>query len=291
MGSAILGVIFFSTGPALVAGAETGGITISFWRVLIGCGFVTFVVAVRGGLHLSILRQTAVAGVGFGAASALFFSAVQITSVANAVLITVLQPVPLVIAGRLFFGERVRAHEVLWILVALGGAAAMVVAGAVDGTGDIRGDILAVAAMLMTSVYFIAAKGARSTLETLPFLAGLWFWATITLIPILIIFGDSAIPVSNTEWLKILGVTALPGIGHFLTSFSHARTSLAVVGVLQLFIPVGASLLAWWFLGQSITGWRLLGMAVVIVSLTIYTIVRSRESVESPSTNPEAASG
>lgn len=277
LGAAVLGVLLFSTGPTIIAEAETNGLTIAFWRVVMGWGFVALLMALHGGAPAGAYRQTMMAGIGFGTASALFFSAVQITSVANAVLITVLQPVPLVFAGRFFFGERVRPAEAMWVAAAVAGAAVMVLSGSSADTGDPKGDLLAVAAMLLTAVYFIGSKRARGTLPTLPFMVGLWFWAALALAPILVVSGEGLVPASGGDWVRVTAIAVLPGLGHYLTNFSHRGVSLAVVGVLQLFTPVGAALLALWFLDQRITTWQWLGMLIVIVSLTVYTTLHSRE--------------
>ena len=281
--AAIVGVAFFATGPSIIAGAETDGITLAFWRVLVAWAFFALFMAARREFDRSALTQTAMAGIGFGIGSALLFEAVQLTSVANAVLIAVMQPVPLMVAGRLFFGERVRRLEVLWVLIAVGGAAVMVLSGSSSDSGDIRGDLLAAGSMLLTTVYFIGSRKARASLSMLPFMMGLWFWSTVSLAPIVLVSGAELVPAGGTEWLRVVGIAILPGLGHFLINYWHRGAPLALIGVLQLFNPAVATVLALWFLDQHVSGWQWLGMAIVIVALTVYTVIRSRGAALSAS--------
>ncbi len=189
---------------------------------------------------------------------------------ANATLITVLQPVPLLIAGRLFFKEPIERRDVGWITLAVAGAAAMVLSAASAETGDLGGDLLAVGALIALAAYLSTAKAARRTLATLPFMAGLWMWAGLTLTPILLISGNAIVPTEQTDWIKIVAIAALPGMGHILINYSHRGLRLAVLGLIQLLTPVGSALLALAFLGQTVTWLQVTGMAVVLVALTAH---------------------
>ncbi len=276
--AAIFGVVFFAMGPSIIAGAESDGITLAFWRVALASTFFAVLVVARCEFTMAALTKTAMAGIGFGTASALLFEAVQLTSVANAVLLAVMQPVPLLIAGRVFFGERVRRLELLWVLIAVGGAVIMVLSGSSSDSGDIRGDLLAAGSMLLPAVYFIGSRKARASLTMVPFMMGLWFWATVSLIPVLFVSGADLVPVNGEEWLRVVGIAILPGLGHFLTNYAHQGAPLSLIGVLQLFNPAVATVLALWILDQHITGFQWIGMAIVIVALTVYTVIRARGS-------------
>lgn len=279
LSAAFLGVLFFATGPVIVANADTSGLTLATWRVILGTLVVAPVAAFRGQLSKDVFTKTVIAGFGFGTASALFFEAAQLTSVANAALIAVLQPVPLLIAGLLFFGERVTRTEIMWVAAAVVGAVIMVVSSSTSGTGNIKGDLVAVASMLLTAVYFTGSKQARQSLDTVPFMVGLWFWSTVVLVPIVLLSGENFDPGTVGEWSRVVGVALLPGAGHFLINYSHRVTPLSVVGVLQLFIPVGATILALFLLDQDVSGLQWIGMVIVIVSLVIYTTIRTRRDV------------
>lgn len=232
-----------------------------------------FVIAAsRQKLDVSALKLTAVPGIAFGVTTALFFTAVQITSVANATLLSTLVPIPLLIVGSVFFSERTPIREIAWVAIAIFGASFMVLAARSAETGEIKGDLLAAASLLGMALYFASGKQARASLDTLPFMVGMWGWAGLAITPILLLSNNDIMPANGADWLRIAGIVAFAGTGHTLINYSHQQVSLSIVGVLHLFLPVGSGLLAWWFLDQSISRWQALGMAVVIAALAAYTL-------------------
>ena len=47
------------------------------------------------------------------------------------------------------------------------------------------------------------------------------------------------------------------------------------MGVIQLLMPVNATLLAYWFLDQSVTAFQVVGMALVITALSVQALSKS----------------
>lgn len=268
----VVGIALFSTAPVLTAGSQTNGLAVGSWRIWLSGAVMSFFALLRKKLTWSAVRPTVVPGVAFGVTTALFFTAVKITSVANATLLSTLQPIPLMIVGVVLFSESTRVREVVWVAIAIFGAAFVVLAARSAETGDIKGDLLAAASLLAMAVYFSSGKRARASLDTLPFMVGMWFWAGVAITPILLLSNNELMPANGADWLRIAGIVAFAGTGHTLINYSHQHVSLAIVGVLHLFLPVGSGLLAWWFLDQSLSGWQALGMAVVIAALAAYTL-------------------
>ncbi|MEQ8716735.1 MAG: DMT family transporter [Acidimicrobiales bacterium] len=278
LGAAVAGVVLFSTGPVIVADADLEGLAFAFWRLWTATVVMNLILlARRRRLDRAVLVATAPAGLALGVNMALFFSAVQQTSVANATLISVLSPIPLLIAGRFVFGESATGRDVAWILLAIAGAALVLRSSNTEGTGDLGGDLLALGSMVALAVYFAAGKRARHTVDTLGFMAGLFAWGAIIITPIAVLSGQALIPdgTGGETWLRVALVVALPGTGHVLTNFAHNGVPLSVVGILQLANPVGAALLAFWLLDQQVAALQVVGMVIVIGALGVYTYQRS----------------
>lgn len=277
--SVFVGFILFATGPPLVAGADLEGLAVAFWRVWIACAFFVLIACGYRSLTLDALRLTVVPGLGFGIATAFFYEAAQRTSVANATLIASMQPVVMVAAARFIFGERVGRHDVGWMALALGGATFMIVSADSGGSADIHGDLLAIISIVFSAAYFIFSKRARQTVDTVPFMAGLMFWAGVALTPILILSGQDLGADTSSEWVRLVAIALLPGMGHLLINNAHRVVPFVVIGVAQLTLPVGSATLAWLFLDQTITAGQTVGMAIVIVALGAHTVYRSHMSV------------
>src|SRR5207248_795497 len=108
-----------------------------------------------------------------GADIALFFTAVKHTTVANASMISALQPaLVLLVAGRLF-GERVTGTDVVWTLVALAGVVVVVFGSATTPSWSPVGDLLAVATLVAWTGYFIAGKQARAHFDAIEYVTAM----------------------------------------------------------------------------------------------------------------------
>jgi drug/metabolite transporter (DMT)-like permease len=130
-----LGVVLFSTGPVMIAGSTVSGPVLSFWRLLIGA-------AVMGSLTLWWTRASgrrpdvvgwswaARCGVAFGLHQLFLVVAIKTTSVVDVTLMQVLQPILVGVLAAALFGERPGIRFRLWSLVAILGAAVVVLGGA-----------------------------------------------------------------------------------------------------------------------------------------------------------------
>lgn len=268
-------MVLFAAGPVLVAGAELEGLAVAAWRAWIAFAAFGVFTVFRGDASLRALKLTIGPGVAFGIGIALFFSAAQITSVANASLLTVMQPLPLLVAARFVFGERVGSRDLAWMLLAIAGAAFMVLSADSGGTANIRGDLLATGGTLAGATYFVLAKRARTEVETMPFMTGMMFWGAVALTPAVLIAGQDPITTDGTEWLRLVAVGLIPGLGHMLINYSHRSVPLVLMGLFQLLMPVAAAILALWFLDQSLSAGQALGGAVVLASLAAHTLHRT----------------
>lgn len=266
----------FATGPIIVAGSDVGGMAAAFWRAWMAMAAMLIIALVRKNLPRETFRLTMAPGIAFGVGIGLFFSAAQLTSVANTALITVLQPLPIMIGAHFLFSERLRRPDLGWSALALGGAIFMVLAASSAGTSHLGGDLLAAASTLAGSTYFLTSKRSRTKLDTLPFMVGMFAWAGVALTPMVLIAGQSLGPYRGIEWVRLAALALLPGTGHVLINYSHGKIPLAMMGIFHLLIPVLAALLAWWFLEQGITIAQVVGMAIVAFAMTAHGLYRSR---------------
>ena len=105
-------VTFWGFGGVLVKLMSIDAVSLAFYRLWLAFGLMLLILAVaRTPLTRDGLRRTAPAGLIFGINVMFYFSAVRLTTVANANLIAALQPaLVLVVAGPLF-GERVSSRS------------------------------------------------------------------------------------------------------------------------------------------------------------------------------------
>ena len=277
-----IAVCAWSTGTILAKYIDMGSLAIGFYRFAFFSLVLIVWMSVRGTpFHLRIIRDSMWGGIALGADIALFFSAVKLTSIVNATIIGSMQPIVVGVIAAKFFGEKIGLRNVAWSAVALAGTVVVVAAGADDGTTDLRGDLLALAAMLSWSAYFITSKNSKKKMTSTEFTAGTALWTMAICAPLGFAFGQDMSWPSATNWGWLILMAATSGlIGHAMMNWSLVRIPLWVGSTFTLLIPVFSALLAWIVLGETVTVAQAVAMAVVIGALAV--VVRN-QSAPAPS--------
>ena len=263
------GYMLTALSPVIVADSNVHGLAMGFWRCWIAFALIAVIVLMRKDLSFERFLSSAPAGICFGSSMGLFFWAAKITSILNATLITILLPIPLTIASYFIFRERITFRYIIVSIIAVCGAMLIVASGSSGGTGDLKGDFLAVVAVLISAGYFVFAKKTLLTVPLLEFQAGVFAWGGIVLIPMVIATDASIIAQSNADLGRIFMVALIPMGGHLLLNYSHGKAPLNLIAVFQLIVPVVSTLLAYWILSQSVSVFQGVGMAIVIITLAI----------------------
>ena len=271
-----IAVCAWSTGTILAKYIDMGSLAIGFYRFAFFAMMIVLWMRARGvPFRLRVLRDSMWGGIALGADIALFFSAVKLTSIVNATIIGSMQPIVVGVIAATFFGEKIGLRNVAWSLVALSGTVVVVASSADGGTGDLRGDLLALGAMLTWSAYFIASKNSKKTMTSTEFTAGTALWTMAICAPLGFVFGQDMSWPSATNWGWLIVMAVSSGlIGHAMMNWSLVRIPLWVGSTFTLLIPVFSALLAWIVLGEAVTVVQGIAMAVVIGALAV--VVRNQ---------------
>ncbi len=191
--------------------------------------------------------------------------AVQMTSVANAMLLFASAPLMTAILGLLILREAVMPHTWLAILVACLGVGVMVWGGL--GGGAMAGDLAALASALGFAGFTITLRWGKSG-DMLPsvFLSGLFaipFMAAICLmldLPLALAPRDGAIAIS-------MGFFQV-GAGLVLYTIGSKTVPAAELTLLSLAEVVLAPFWVWLFLGETATFYTLRGGAILLSAIT-----------------------
>ncbi len=210
------GLFSFSFSPILVRFAgDTPALTLVIWRNLFSVVFLLpFLGAGRTAfraLSLPDLGRIAIAGMLLGAHFYLFFAAIQLTTVSSATVFVSLTPVFLAVFGFVFLKEKLAG--VVWIGIGFSMVGGFMIAvgdaGANEaGVNPIMGNLLAISACLIVSIYMIIGRVVRQRLSWLTYVLPLYAASTIT---VLILALASGTPVFYID-VKIYGVCALMAI-------------------------------------------------------------------------------
>jgi drug/metabolite transporter (DMT)-like permease len=289
-GAAVLAVVAWGLGNTLIAAIPMSGLAVAFYRLAAGVLLYVPVLYLRGG---RLTRRSFAlgwrGGVAFGVHIATFFVAIRLTTVANAVTISALQPLVIMGFAAAMFGERIRALHVVAALVATAGVAMVTFGAAGTGTGSAAGDLVAVLALLSWAWYFIASKSARTHLDTFEYMTVMNVVAFAVVAPAALVAGDVLDPDAGLgvrTGLMILAVVLVPGSGHILMNWAHGHTTLLFTSLVTLALPVLSTLSAAVFLDQPIAALQGAGIVVVIAALAAVIVGDQRTPPDSTEPAP-----
>jgi drug/metabolite transporter (DMT)-like permease len=261
--------------PLAKAADNVNGIVLGFHRLWIGALGVLLVFYLTGGrMSRATLRTSFWGGVLFGLDIIFFFSALKLTTVANATVVGALQPALLIYVGARWFSEKVNTSLVGLTVVAISGAVLVGVGSASSGSDDwsLLGDVCALLALVSWSGYFIASKRARETLSTLEYLAAFLLVATAVVLPFALLAPGPFNPGAE-GWLVVFVVALLSGgVGHFLMNWAHPHIPLFLASLLTLAVPVMSTTVAALFLDEPVNLLQVLGMAVVLGAVSLVVL-------------------
>ncbi len=267
-------MIAFGINNVIVRTTDLTGVVTASYRLVVGVVLLVGVlVLMRRSPSTAGLRLALLPGLAYGSSILLFFSAFKETSIANATLIAALQSgVSLAVVGPIF-GERVRWSELMLTALATGGVALVIFGAETGGSGSLHGDLLAVAAMLANTAYFVLGKRAReaSKVEAGDFQVGLLVVATILTIPFVLFEGPPPVP-DATDSLRLLVLAVGGTAGHFAINWAHRHVTLTVASLLTLAVPVVSSTVAWFALDERLGALQWVGAVVTLAALALVVI-------------------
>ena len=270
MAGALLAVSAWGAASVIAKHVDMGGLAVAAYRFGSYGLVVALVMTVRRTpVNLRVMRGSMAGGIALGADVAFFFSAIKLTTVANATVIGALQPVVVAITANRFFGETIRRRDVVLGLDAIVGVVVVVMAAASDAPSDWRGDVLAVGALFAWSAYFIFARQAKGVITSNEYTVGAAIWVAIINAPLALVFGQSMAWPSLGNWFWILVMAFGAGIlGHAAMNWSLQQIPLWLGSTFTLLVPVISSTVAWFAFDEPITAIQVVAIAVVLGALT-----------------------
>ena len=264
-----IAVTAWGFGNVLVKLTSFDGIVLSLYRLW--AGFLVMLLVMRLArlrLTATAFRQSLPGGLLFGVNVAMFFSALKLTSVADATLISALQPaIVFVVAGPLF-GERIGMRTIAWTTIALAGVAIVVLASAGTPAWSPLGDLLAVGAVLTFTGYFLVSKHVRVSVGPVEYVAATQLAAAIVVTPIALVSRQHLGLGSALDWTWLMTIVCVSGIGgHLLVNWAHRYVDVTVSSVMMLGVPVVGAIAAWPVLDESLGVLQVLGGVITLVAL------------------------
>jgi len=270
--AAITAVAAWGIGPIFTKAMTVDTPAIVFYRMLIGAPMmITMAYRTGGALTRDLMRKTALPGILFGLSFLSGFASVKMTSIANATLITTVQPILVLFVAPKLFGERIRARQLMYSAFSMAGVLLVVLAAASTSGAKLSGDLMALLNVVIWTVYFILSKKRRvAGVHSWSYLAAVFLWASFFILPFGVVASNDLGAMESLDWVYVVAMAIGPGlVGHGLMTWAQSHVDVTLASLLGLMSPVISTVAAWFVFGESLTPWQIVGAAAVLSFLAL----------------------
>ena len=255
---AIIGVSFASVFIRWSLDLGAPALVIAVYRL----GFATLILApfllTAKGASLRALTPRdcgllAVVGFALAAHFTTWILSLQLVDVATSVVLVTSHPLLVAVASHFLLREKVTRGMACGIALGFGGVVLIAVAQSGRGAGSLLGAVLAFLGAIGAGVYILAGRRLRQRMDLVPYATTVYAFAVLFLLLFSLLTSTSIVVSSNLA--PILGILLLMAFvsqigGHTMYNYALKHVSATVVSTSLLGEPIGASILAFLFLGE-----------------------------------------
>ena len=268
--AAVVSVLAWGSGPLMTRAMSVPTPTLVFYRLAIGVPLMIAIAYRTGGrCTLALTKRTAIPGIFFGLSMLTGFASVKLTSIANATLITTLQPALVLLVAPRLFGEQWRLKRVSLAGVAFAGVSIVVLAAASTSGASVEGDLLAGVNVVIWTTYFLMAKHLRNSgMHSWTLLAYVFSWASVVVVPWTLLSHSDLGAMNTKDWILVIVMSLIPGIlGHGLMTWAQRHIDVTLASLLGLASPVISTIGAWIIFDQRLRPLQIVGACIVLGAL------------------------
>ena len=275
----IIGIIAVSAASILIRSAqtETPSLVIAAYRLAVASLVVVPMAMWRHQDELHRLRARewllmAVAGIFLALHFATWVTSLEYTSVTSSVVLVTTSPLWVAVASWFLLREKLTRPIIFGLFVA-------VVGGFIIGLGDttqgsrsapLLGDLLALLGAFMVTGYWLIGRRMRSSQSLTAYVAIVYGTAALVLLMMVGVARQSLSGYDPIIYLWLVLLALVPQlIGHSSFNWALARLPAVSVAVATLGEPIGASILAYFLLGEAPTTLTILGAALVLTGIAL----------------------
>ncbi|WP_421380830.1 DMT family transporter [Bacillus salacetis] len=272
----VIGVISVSTSAILVKVSSADAGVIAFYRLLFTILLMSPVFFIK---YWKELKKITMKDWGYAMAAGFFlafhfilwFESLNYTSVASSTVLVTLQPLFAFLGTYLFFKEKFSKTALLSGALAISGSI-------VISWGDFRisgmalwGDLLALLACALVTAYLLFGQNVRKRLSLVTYTFIVYLISTIVLFIYVWLKGEKLGPYPKEEWVYFLLLAIIPTLlGHTLFNWSLKWLSTSTISMAILFEPVGASILAYYLLGEAVIMSQVIGGGIILLGIFLF---------------------
>ncbi len=198
-----------------------------------------------------------------------WMTSLDATSTFASVALVCTQPLFVAALSGVVLKERMPKDARLGAIVAVAGTLLIGMNSIVGLSGDVKGDLLALAGALMMALHWLCNRYARRTVDALPFMFLLYAQTAVILLCVAPLMGGVCI-TRGAFWCMLGLAVGCTLLGHSMFTLALGKVSATVVSFALLGEPVGAMLWSMVMFGEMPTPLLLIGGLVTIAGLVLY---------------------
>ena len=267
----LLGVFILSPDTILIRLANSDTWTVLFWRGLLFALGITLIIFITYRSKMIkqfklIGRRGLLLGFLFGLSTIFFVTAVQYTSIANALVIISTSPVFAALLSWAFLKEKTNIRTWLTMLIIIGATVVIMINSFKHG--GLEGDISALITSALLAINFTLTRQAKG-INMIPAMAiaGL---TTTSISAIIIAFTASPLLVeaSAIPYLWMMGIVIT--LAFSLITLGPRYMPAAEVGMIMPLETVFGAYLAWTFLNEAPSIHVIIGGTIIMITLIVH---------------------
>ena len=271
------GVVTVSAAAVLIrlAQAEVHSIVVAAWRLTLATVILAPVALLGFRREFKSFtpgdwRNAVLSGLLLAVHFATWISSLALTTVAASVVLVWTSPIFVALGSHLLLGEPITRDMTMALVAVILGSVIIGVGDLGEGTHRLLGDFLALMGAISGAGYFLIGRRLRRRLSLIAYVFPVYGTAALTLITVMLVSGLGPAPQRPQTWLWLVLMAIGPQIlGHSSLNWALRYFSATFVSVATLGEPIGATLLAWWLLGERPSSWAVVGGMLIIVGIAI----------------------
>jgi drug/metabolite transporter (DMT)-like permease len=281
----LIGIAAVSSGSIFVrfAQADAPSLTVAAYRLALA---TLFLLPVAGLRYRAELRALKAADWGWLVLSGLFLAvhfgtwitSLEYTSVASSVVLVSTSPLWVAFFSWLIWREPLKRSLLFGLALAMCGSVIVSFAEAQSAARPFLGNTLALAGALAVSGYWLIGRRMRRGLALVPYVTVVYGSAALVLLVAALFFKQplSGFKASTYGWFLLLAL--LPQLlGHSSFNWALGHLPASFVAIASLGEPIGATFLAFLFLGESLSLLKAVGAALILAGIYLALARRQGE--------------
>lgn len=277
-------VIAISFAAIFIRLSEAPSMTIAFYRLFFSLLILAPNLVLQGKdlrfLKTSDLLGMAASGFFLAGHFYLWISSLEFAPVAVSVVLVSVHPLIVALAGHFLLSDRIPRGFFISITLVLIGTAAIAaesISGFAESSTELKGALMALGGAWMMAGYLLVGRRLRQTLSTTIYASGTYGFAALLLGIASALIGIPLTGYPRIEYLLFVALAIIPTLlGHTVFNWALKKVRAALVSLLYLGEPLGATLLAFIILRELPTPLQAIGGLIILIGL--YLVIKPKRT-------------